>query len=87
MNILLNVITIAYVATRLGVFSFHEQEYLQVGGEAWVKDRMSLNCVFVYKSNKIYIASLSYIYIYIYIYTHTYAHICIAHVFSQNYSF
>ena len=78
----MNVITIAYVATRLGVFSFHEQEYLQVGGEAWVKDRMSLNCEFDYKSNKIYIASLSYIYTY----THTYAHICIAHVFSQNYS-
>ena len=81
MNILLNVITIAYVATRLGVFSFHKRAYLQFGGEAWVKDRMSLNCEFEYKSNKIYIASHSYIYIYIY------AHICIAHVFSQNYSF
>ena len=79
MNILLNVITIAYVATRLGVFSFHKRAYLQFGGEAWVKDRMSLNCEFEYKSNNIYIASHSYIYIY--------AHICIAHVFSQNYSF
>ena len=70
MNILLNVIT-TYVATQLGVFSFHEQEYLQVWGEAWVKDKMSLNCEFEYKSNK-YILQLFHIYIYIYIYIYTY---------------